>query len=259
MALADILQKAYDNNLVVSDLTIAALQQIQDIASEFNLVPDNMIDIKRLPGEVLDLKTLKTWMIRIREELAKLDEKDRKKSELVTGGILKLYRTVILCIHCLNNFMKSGGAKENMAFKAFRDAVFDHGAANPPGEMSDAGKKAWEASIVNRTVRVKNVMGAIIILASPNTEVKVDGLDSRMAIRDGGLVVENEAKMYVGIDDAIEAAASDDEESLPGSEKGKTDEPKDGENADNFQDSNDDTNASNDDPNDQEDEASVHA
>jgi len=264
MTLADILKKAYDTNLVISDMTKASLQQIQDIATEFNLVPDNMIDIKRLPVEVVDLKTLKTWMLKIREELAKLDEKDRSKSELVTGGLLKLYRTVILCIHCLNNFVSDGGLKENMPFKSFRDAIFKHGAANPPAEMSENGKKAWEASIVQRTVRVKNVMGAIIILASPKTEILVDGSESKMVIVDGDLAVSN-GNLYVDVDDVVLDKSvksennSDDEQDDGKSDKKKTGESGPGDNVDNFQDTSDNLEAGNDELDIQEEEASVDA
>jgi len=78
-ALVNTLQKVATDTAVF-DFTQAQIRdELTDLCDEFNLAPDEWVDVKRLPVTVVDLTTLKAHLISIRDTIATVV--DAKKKE----------------------------------------------------------------------------------------------------------------------------------------------------------------------------------
>lgn len=124
-------------------------------AEEFQLGPDEWIDVKRLPKTVKNFPDLLAYLRTIQTELA------RATDETKSSGRLRQYKLFVCCIHALHNYLLTVPAY-GIQLSVFVTAVMEHAKANVPVSLSDKGKKLWTATFQSSSGRTRSCMMVLI-------------------------------------------------------------------------------------------------
>jgi hypothetical protein len=147
-----------DQNKEIGAFSKAVLEALRNGKSEFNIAPDEAIDVKRLPKTVVDLPSLLTYIKDIRSEIsAEEPGADKAKSAVATSGKLKVYKLAICTIFALSTYLDDVEWKPQTV-KDLCKNVMMHAKENAPAGMSDGGKKMWSAIYDKPEASPRNVM-----------------------------------------------------------------------------------------------------
>lgn len=148
------------------DLTQASItRELASLCEEFNLAPDEYVDVKRMPSTVTDLESLKTYLVSIRDKLTKIDDAEKKgKADVVKNGELKLYKLCVCCLHGLSSYL-TGGTGGSKTIQEISSEAINHARANKPVNLGANGSKLWESTFAQNAVRTKNIMTCVVIMA----------------------------------------------------------------------------------------------
>lgn len=131
----------------------------QGIVAEFPVASDPMIDIKRLPADTNNLAELTAWLNAARTRIADV------KIDTKTDGTLRTYKTIIICAHAINIYLRAVPTPAPATWSVHATNVITHAAINPPEFMSTKSLTLWKA-VMNASIgRVKAII--IMILSMP--------------------------------------------------------------------------------------------
>jgi len=141
-------------------------QWIRDVvaaAEEFNITPDNWIDIKRLPGTVTDLPSLVNHLRTIRTELENPTDETKK------SGRMRLYKLFVVCIHAVSAWIQ-GNPDYAQSLQAVVESIKDHARRNVPQGISAKGTKLWTASFDAGNARTTSCLTTLIHFMVTNAQ-----------------------------------------------------------------------------------------
>jgi len=145
------------------------LKLLVDAAEEFELSPDEFIDVIRLPSSVVTLPAL---IDHLRSTKVKLEERDSKvKNEdwdVAKAGLLRQYKLFACSLKALTVYLADSPVY-NVPISVFTAEVIKHAVANKPATLAKNGKILWEKTFEDGTPRTVAVMRTIIYLCLKET------------------------------------------------------------------------------------------
>lgn len=168
---------------VVALLANDIVQQLNNAALEFNLAPDEMADVRRLPRAVVDLTTLIAYLRTIKGKLATRDAKVETKNWVVaTSGELRLYKTFVCCLNGMSRYLGvCTNAQWMVPLGELVTAMMRWCSTNPPEALSKAGTKLWSAVFESGTRRtiiaLKTILSLCIAVPAAPPDDPDDGDD----------------------------------------------------------------------------------
>jgi hypothetical protein len=151
-------------NADVNKISESAMKKLEAATEEFTLVPDAMLDVKRLP---VGMKTFDDLVRHITALRTKISQRDSNKkitdTDVAQNGELKQYKMFVCSIHGVQNFLK---AKKDLGkpLSNVVDDIMAHSKDNPPGGLSGGGTKLWKSSYDSRPPRMMNCIRLVVML-----------------------------------------------------------------------------------------------
>jgi hypothetical protein len=145
------------------------LQLLFQAKRDFNLAPDDFVDVARTPSSVRDFAGLVGHLRLIQRELADPTEQTK------TSGRLRYYKVMTCCINALASYCEVHGREvQDMTMLALRDAVMTHARSNPPPSLSTSGKVLWDRTFEQGSGRTSTALSMVLYLI--NSSVQEEGV-----------------------------------------------------------------------------------
>jgi hypothetical protein len=172
-ALVEKLKAFIEANANVNQISESAIKKLEAAAEEFTLVPDAMIDVKRLPLGMTTFDDLVRHITALRGKISQRDSNQKiTDSDIAKSGELKQYKMFVCSIHGVKNFVK---AKKDLGkpLSNVVDDIMAHSKDNPPGGLSEGGTKLWKSSYDARPPRMMTCIRLVVMLLATD-EVNAD-------------------------------------------------------------------------------------
>lgn len=142
---------------------IASLQAAVD---EFQLAPDDHIDVGRLPTSVVSLATLFAYLRSIQSKLSARDPKVKTEDwDVAKSGELRQYKLYVCAIHALHSYL-SDSPDHTVNCSRFVEAVQTHARINLPKALSKNGSTLWAKTFDGTSPRTLAVITSLIYFCS---------------------------------------------------------------------------------------------
>jgi len=164
-------------------------QELTNAAAEFSLGPEVYVDIGRLPVDIVTLSGLWDYLRTLRTRIG------QNPDQLRPTGYIRQYKTFVLAVHCLANYWSTKTGRE-ATVQAFADSAMRRARENVPQDLSEGGRRLWNASFLENNIRMRSVISAVLFLGSEIRDIPVGdggtgGGDDSAAGEDGGRADEN--------------------------------------------------------------------
>lgn len=150
----------------MTEPTAVWLEALRSATEEFNLAPDDWIDVKRLPPAITTLSELVNYLKGVRTEL------EKPSQETMESGRLRLYKLFVCCIHGLHGYL-TAAPEFDVDTSAFASSAMVYAKGHPPPGLSNNGQKLWGKTFESESGRPYSCMCALIAF------LQSDGADSR--------------------------------------------------------------------------------
>lgn len=152
------------SNLATLDQGIK--EKITAACDRFNLAPDVLVDIKRLPISVQTLDNLFDYLETIQERLANRNPSVKTEDwDVAKSGQLRQYKLYVCAIHALSGFLNDKSATCDDSTK-LPEAIMDHARTHPVGGLSTHGKTMWGKTFEDGQHRTLMVISSLLYFCS---------------------------------------------------------------------------------------------
>jgi len=165
-ALAHRLKTFMDANSHVDSISAEAMQKLAAAVEEFQLAPDALIDVKRLPSSVVDFQTLVDYLLAIKKKISDRPAgTDNQNWEVAKSGELKLYKLFACGMHAVNGYLTQDPAPNlGKDIQAVGNDVFAYGGTNAPDGLSSSGVTLWKATFDSPAPRTHTCLRTILFM-----------------------------------------------------------------------------------------------
>jgi len=154
-------------------LNADSVKAVTDSLVEFNLQADDAIDVKRLPREVINLKTFLDHLRGIKRTIEADNlagnsyTRDRQghiegnRPSYMLDGSLKQYKLGVCCLHGIGAW-RAANSQFSGSLTAHVDAVVLHATSNAPTGLGQGGTKLWNSTFSAAASRTKMFLALIL-------------------------------------------------------------------------------------------------
>jgi hypothetical protein len=165
-ALVSLVKAAAADGARLNPFPTSVIASLQAAVDEFQLAPDDHIDVGRLPTSVVSLTTLFAYLRSIQSKLSARDPKVKTEDwDVAKSGELRLYKLYVCAIHALHSYL-SDSPDHTVNCSRFVEAVQTHARINPPKALSKNGSTLWAKTFDGTSPRTLSVITSLIYFCS---------------------------------------------------------------------------------------------
>jgi len=165
-ALAQRLKTFMDAGTHVDGISDDAMQKLAAAVEEFQLAPDALIDVKRLPPTVVNFQSLVDYLLTIKRKISdRPANTDNQSWEVAKRGELKLYKLFACGMHAVSGYLTQNPVP-NLAkdIQAVGNDVFVYGGTHAPDGLSASGVKLWKATFDSPAPRTHTCIRTVLFM-----------------------------------------------------------------------------------------------
>jgi hypothetical protein len=176
--LATALKTFIDQKTHVGDLTQDTLAKVASAVDLFPLAPDEYVDVKRIPTNIMTFQGLMDYLKEIQGKIrTRPPSVSNQEWEVAQKGELKLYKLLVCGIHAVSAYTaQTPGPDLNLPVSQVSDATIIHAATSAPAGLSQSGTTLWRATFSGAVPRTKACMNTIYFLLSKDSGVVPPGI-----------------------------------------------------------------------------------
>lgn len=165
-SLVALVKAAAADGAQVNRFPASIIASLQAAVDEFQLAPDDHIDVGRLPTSVVSLATLFAYLRSIQSKLSARDPKVKTEDwDVAKSGELRQYKLYVCAIHALHSYL-SDSPDHTVSCSRFVEAVQAHARINPPKALSKNGSTLWAKTFDGTSPRTLSVITSLIYFCS---------------------------------------------------------------------------------------------
>jgi len=131
----------------------------------FNLGPDDLADIKRIPESVKTLTQLYRWMSQLNDSITRDTVKAKK------DGSLRTYKFLLITVYAIHDWVISGNGTKKATYLSHAKACNNWALAHEPNGMSTGAKTLWTKTTTDQGARLRMVMIMVFRMSTPKARV----------------------------------------------------------------------------------------
>jgi hypothetical protein len=153
---------AVSTDAVVGPFSQTVKDLIKEGVEQFELAPDEYVDVSRLPPSVNTLRDLYAHLKSIQTQLSSRDNKVKNEDwDVAKRGDLRLYKLYVCGLHAMHGYINSATATP-AKFGDYVSAVIAHGRTNKPKGLAGRGSTLWDKTFAETQPRTRAVISSIL-------------------------------------------------------------------------------------------------
>lgn len=171
--LATALKTFIDQTTNVGNLTPETLAKVASAVDLFPLAPDEYVDVKRIPKNIMTFQSLMDYLKEIQGKIrTRPPSVSNQEWEVAQKGELKLYKLLVCGLHAISAYTAQNPVPNlDLPVTQVSDATIIHAATHAPAGLSQSGTTLWRATFSGAVPRTKACMNTLYFLLSRDNEV----------------------------------------------------------------------------------------